>query len=579
MSRDQVALRLPDLVVGQSGGSAALDEAAIVATTDVTGRIVYVNDKFCQISGYSREELINENHRLLRSNLHSKDFFRAMYKVIARGNTWHGELCNKAKDGSYYWVDTTIVPRRDANGKIAFYDAIRFDITPLKHAEERLRVEARTDPLTGLPNRKHFAELLAEKIEICRENSGSFALVLLDLDGFKDINDSFGHDTGDRFLQVVGRRLVKLLGSDITVARLGGDEFTLIIPTDSTGFSLHSQLDELTQALREPISIDGYDQRSTASMGVTFFPSHAVKPNELIKNADIALYRAKARGRDRVEFFDSAMAVVAAQRTALHQQVDKAIRNAEFRLFFQPIINIRHAERTLAGLEALLRWQHPQQGLIGPARFMEVFDDPGLSAEIGHFVATTAVAQAVEWSNRDLEFGKITINVTSADLRSGGLDPSFAQMIHDAGLRTNRFSIEVTEGMFLGRGSERVLASLERMHRAGLKIALDDFGTGFASLKHLKTLPIDRIKIDRSFVDQIERDRSNRAIVQGLIGIAHSLDLWVTAEGVETEIQLHELQRFNCDQAQGYLIAKPMHPDRIPHFITQLDASAIAQAV
>lgn len=569
---------LPKTAVGRAGSTTALDEAAIVATTDVTGRIVYVNDKFCQISGYSEEELVNSNHRLLRSGVHDKEFFRAMYRTIAQGETWHGELCNKAKSGDLYWVDTTIVPRRASNGRIAFYDAIRFDITPLKKAEERLWVDAHTDALTGLPNRKRFVSHLAAKVRTFGAQGASFALCLLDLDGFKDLNDSFGHDAGDRFLQVVASRLVELLGTEIAVARLGGDEFTLIIPSEPKSLTLLNMLEDVVETLRMPIEIEGYQRRCSASIGVTMFPSEAAEPSELMKNADIALYRAKARGRDRYELFDPEMAKAVALRTALRQEAETGLENGEFLLFFQPIVDITSSKPALKGFEALLRWRHPSLGLVGPGRFGELFDDPGLCAEIGRAVSRMAIDQGAEWRAKGLEFEKIAINVTSADLRSEQFGPSLLENIRAAKLEPHHFCIEVTEGMFLGRGSERIFAALEWLHNAGLKIALDDFGTGFASLTHLKSLPIDRIKIDRSFVDKIEQDRANSAIVHGLIRIAHSLDLLVTAEGIETQSQLHELTRFGCDQAQGYLIAKPMPPSRVAHFMSRFQERLLKKA-
>ena len=540
----------------------AVDDVLIVAVTDPEGKILYANHKFCAISGYTQQELIGANHRLLNSGTHGRRFFADMFRTIRNGHTWRGEICNRAKCGSLYWVATTIIPRLDAYGNVTHYVACRFDITEQKQAQQRLVEAATTDPLTGLLNRFAFQRALAQEIIRATESSGQAAVAMLDLDNFKDINDIYGHQTGDELLKIVAHRIKQALRPTDTVARFGGDEIAIVLTPISGESELRDLLENVQKAVQLPLNLGIAKTIVYASIGVGCFPQDGKDSPELLKNADIALYSAKRLGRNRYEFFTEALQMATTRRIKLQDDARNGLIRGEFLLHYQPIISL--STGAPESMEALLRWQHPELGLIAPGRFMEVFDDHRVTASIGNFVRTAVVAQAAEWQRAGIPFGKLAINTTAADFARLGYTERLLDELHACGLSVDAIAIEVTEGMFLGRQEVRVREELDRLHRAGFEIAFDDFGTGYASLTHLKELPLDRIKIDRSFIQGLAVDESDRKIVRGIIALAHSLGLIVTAEGIETEEQMALLKEMGCDRIQGYLISKPLAAEAVP---------------
>ncbi|WP_378945741.1 putative bifunctional diguanylate cyclase/phosphodiesterase [Mesorhizobium sp. ANAO-SY3R2] len=545
----------------------ALDSAAIVAMTDVRGTITFVNNKFCEISGYSRGELLGANHRMLHSGAHDTLFFRQMYRRIAAGKVWHGEICNRRKDGSHYWVDTTIVPHINDSGKVDSYTAIRFDISARHEAEEKLRDIVNVDALTGIANRRRFQEHLEDVLGQHDTDPSSVHLALLDIDAFKEINDSFGHDVGDRLLKVISERLCTLVTASIFVARLGGDEFGIVM-TDMTDAQVLDLTSQMLSSLRQPVELGSFTRRCSASIGVASFPRQAVTLDELFKAADLALYHAKGLGRDRVKFFIPRLRELALRKSELIHAVEVGLDHGQFRLLYQPIVPTN--QRQSPSLEGLLRWDHPEQGHIAPGAFLTDMNDPGLQAAIGMFVLQRAFGDMKTIREMALQVGRIAINVTNADFRSDAFVNRFFDLCRETDLTPDHFCIEVTEGVFLGRDYQQLEGRIRRLHDAGVEIALDDFGTGFASLTHLRRMPIDRIKIDRSFVSNLTTSAQDLAIVRGVIDIAHGMGKVVTAEGVETPEQIELLCDLGCDYLQGWHFAKACNIAHLPYVLSHM---------
>lgn len=545
----------------------AVDDVLIVAVTDAFGAILYANQKFCAISGYSQAELIGSNHRILNSGRHDRDFFSDMFRTIKSGRTWRGEICNRSKDGRLYWVATTIIPRMNELGKITHYVACRFDISEQKQAQEALAWAASTDALTGLLNRFAFQTRLEGQFKKRSGRQHQAALAMIDIDSFKDINDIFGHQTGDELLKIVAKRISNAVNANDIVARFGGDELVILFDDLESTVDLSERLNRLQNVIQLPLELEGNRNQVFASIGVSCYPQDGTDTFDLIKKADMALYSAKRLGRNRYEFYSGALQQDITKRVRLQEEARVSLLAGEFELHYQPILNL-HTGR-IDSMEALLRWHHPSLGLITPGQFWEVFDDLRLTAMIGEFVRTAAVKQAADWTLQGVPFGRIAVNTTTADFARVGLTDKLRVDLKAQGLSPEVIAIEVTEGMFLGKQAKRVREELALLHEAGFEIAFDDFGTGFASLTHLKQLPLDRIKIDRSFIKDMEQNGADRKIVKGIIDLAHSLDLIVTAEGIECSGQLRLLSELGCDKIQGYLIAKPVSAKDIPQICFQ----------
>lgn len=676
----------------------ALDEHSAVSVTDSQGQITFVNTRFCEISGYSMNELLGQNHRLLRTDLNPPGYFADLWNTISQGQTWTGEICNRSRPGKHYWVDTTVVPIRDPQGQIHQYVAISYDVTPHKLALRQLResrerfksllamssdwyweqdsqlrftlvsegilqtgldreafigkrqwdldvdledaswaqhratVEqhqpyrnfeyrirdpqdpsrwmwfgmsgqpmvdaqgrftgyrgvgrdvtsrrsaqeelwqlANLDPLTGLPNRMKFNSALEHAVAESQQLQTPFALAIIDLDNFKEVNDSLGHDAGDELLSTVAQRLRAALRQSDLIARLGGDEFGVIIHGIGSGQSISRPLDAMMKAMNEPMVIAGQKRRCTLSMGVTLFPADAWEGGNLIKNADIALYRAKAAGRSQYVMFQPELKTAVERHASLLQELEEAIKLEQLALYYQPVVDVRKGR--VVSLEALLRWHHPKHGLVSAGQFPQVFENMDIASRIGRVVTDLALGQIATWNQQGIQFGKVAINVTAADFVLGNFPARLAQALAGAELSPSQVCVEVTEGMFLGRTARAVLEGLKQLHELGVEIAFDDFGTGYASLMHLK-MPIDRLKIDRSFVIDIDKDPVNAAIVRAVAQLGHSLGKHITVEGVETLEQIQLLGEMGCHQFQGYLLSRPIPAQEVPIFIAGLNLPA-----
>jgi diguanylate cyclase (GGDEF)-like protein/PAS domain S-box-containing protein len=535
----------------------ALNQQAIVSVADARGVITYVNDKFCAISGFAPEELIGKTHRVVNSGTHERTFFRDMWRMIRTGRTWHGEVCNRTKAGDLYWVDTTVVPVHGPRGDIVRYVSTRYEITERKSAEAELRRMAEVDALTGLANRTRFAFDLNRRLaaSLNGKSSKGGLVAMFDLDHFKDLNDTLGHHYGDLLLKEIGRRLIAFTGPDCLVARLGGDEFAALIPAELLGDNPSEFIQSLHKSACEAVSLDDRIYMPSFSMGVTRYPRDAETVEGLMINADVALYEAKRHGRNQWCFFEPAVRNRLKYREHLKAVLVDALENDHFEIVLQPICCLQTLEHR--AFEILVRLQHDGQN-IPPDHFVPLAEELGLIAPIGRLVMRKAMAAHMHMVKAGLSPGMIAINVAAPEFR----DPSFVEDVQDLlfeyGMSPRDLAVEITETALIGRSTETVAKVLHQLQALGVQVALDDFGTGFSSLSHLKDFRVDKIKIDKSFVQDLDSDESDRALVDGLIALARRIGLQVVAEGVETQGQLDYLRRCGCDYLQGYLHSKPL---------------------
>jgi len=537
----------------------ALNLAAIVAIIDPHGAIQSVNRKFCEISGYSEAELIGADHRLMRSGLHGRDYFRPIYQAMARGATWQGQICDRAKSGKHYWTDTTIVPHFDGEGRILSYSVIRFDITPQKQAEERLWKVTNIDSLTQLPNRKKFMEDLQEIIVSSTDRH--FTVGIIDIDHFKDINDSLGHAAGDAMLKAIARRVRGAINPDDILARLGGDEFALVFLDCPDRDDKERRLARIYKALERGVLLGGQQRELGASIGIARFPSGGRTRSELLKHADIALYEAKAKGRHCVEYFSDGMQYEIRRRADQLSQFKRAIDHRELCVHYQPIVPLS-ADLPFK-LEALLRWNHPELGQLNPGHFAEALADEQLAAQADAQVLDIVLADIQNWHRIGTRIGQVAVNTTTGDFRTPAYVDKIDAAIAQGRIAASELCVEITEGMVIGDEGSNSRRAIERLSRLGVSVAFDDFGTGFASLRHLRDLPVDVVKIDRSFINSLETDPADWAVVEGIIRLAHHLDKRVVAEGVENEVQAKILQDLKCDYIQGFLISSVVSQEDI----------------
>ena len=543
----------------------AVDAAAIFSETDLTGRITYVNDQFCAVSGYSRDELLGQNHRLLNSGLHSADFFAGMWRTIALGNVWKGEICNRAKNGSLYWVESTLVPLLDdATGRIHRYLAIRFDISEKRQLLHSLQWRVGHDVLTGLPNRAFLSDLLDQALAFSREENIPLAVCMLDLDGFKAVNDGYGHASGDLLLVEVAKRLRDIVRGEDVVARLAGDEFVLVLRYVRDVPDVRAALNRVLGAISAPYLLRGKALNVFASIGVTLYPDDNQDAETLLRHADQAMYVAKQSGRNRFHLFD---ALRDREVKATHQTVERVrqvLAAGELRVHFQPKVNMRRG--VVVGFEALLRWEHPQNGMVPAREFLPLVEETDLIIDIGEWVMDQVMMQLDRWQQAGQGW-PISVNIAARHFqRADFVDRLRRVLDRHARVAPQMLDLEIVEAVAI-ENIQHVSACLQACQALGVQFSLGDFGTGYSSLNYLKRLRTQTIKIDKSFIRDILHDRDDLALTSAVIGLARAFGRQVIAEGLESIEHGELLLQLGCDVAQGYFIARPMPAVEVPGWV------------
>jgi diguanylate cyclase (GGDEF)-like protein/PAS domain S-box-containing protein len=528
--------------------------------TDARGTILRVNNAFTAITGYGADEIIGKNPRVLSSGRQNADFYAAMWKSILGTGTWKGEIWNRRKNGEIYPEHLTITAVKDANGDTTNYVAALTDITPQKESEQEIKHLAFYDHLTGLPNRRLLMDRLQQAFASSARSGKRGALLLIDLDSFKTINDTLGHVIGDQLLQLVAQRLTACVREGDSVARLGGDEFVVLL-RDLSGNSSEAAAqtegicEKLLSGLRKPYPLAAQEYPNTASIGAALFKGRQQSIENLLKQADIAMYQAKSAGRNNLQFFDPRMQEVINARASLGGELRTALERKEFHLYYQ--VQVDGARRP-SGTEALLRWVHPERGVVSPTEFISLAEETGLILPLGQWVLETACAQLKAWEanplTRDLA---LCVNVSARQFRQANFVTQVQAIIRNQAILPNLLKLELTESMLL-ENIEDTIATMIDLKRIGVRFSLDDFGTGYSSLQYLKRLPLDQLKIDKSFVRDLANESSDKVIVHTIIAMAQSLNLDVIAEGVETEEQWRFLQNSGCRHYQGYLFGRPV---------------------
>jgi len=531
-----------------------------VVVTDAQGQIVHVNRAFMEITGYQLDEVLGLNPNKFKSGRHGPEFYRQMYRSILSAGQWSGEIWNRRKSGEIYPQWQSIRSVKDNGGAIKHFVAVFSDITAIKRSEHELQQLAHYDPLTGLPNRLLFTDRTAQALSYARSSKHGCALLLIDLDHFKNINDSLGHNVGDEVLKAVAQRIQSLFDTEITVARLGGDEFGLLVENCQQVVQAAGYAQRILDGFKTPFVLENQQLFISASVGISLFPSDASSAQQLLRNADSALFKAKSDGREAYALYTEELTAHAQQRVELASELRRAIEQHELRVFYQPIHSLQDSR--IMGVEALVRWQHPVRGLVPPGEFIPIAEQIGLIADIDAWVLRTSCQQMCDWLTAGVDISFVAVNVSSRLFSSGQLDVQVAHVLRETGLDPARLELEVTESAVM-QDPEQAIEQLHRLRELGLSLAIDDFGTGYSSLLRLKRMPVQKLKIDQGFVAGLPSDEDDIAIVRAIIVLAKSMGMRVLAEGIEHADQAGFLRDSGCQLGQGYWFARPMPAEQI----------------
>lgn len=540
--------------------------AEAVMVTDENNLIIDVNPAFTGITGYALEEVIGKDPRLLKSGRHNKEFYQEMWQSILNTGHWQGELWDRRKDGQLHVKFANISVIRRPDGSIYRHVAQFFDITDKKQNEELIWKQANFDSLTNLPNRRMSRDRLEQEIKKTQRTGSPLALLYIDLDKFKEINDALGHAKGDLLLMEAANRIKQCVRATDTVARLGGDEFTVLLPEFGERHTLERIAQGIIQALAKPFDLgEGNVGYIAASIGITLYPEDAQDAESLLKHADQAMYVAKAEGRNRFGYFTQSMQREAREKLALITDLRQALARNELHVYYQPILDLETGRITKA--EALLRWKHPTRGMVSPAVFIPLAEESGLIHDIGDWVFQEAISRVAHWHKVFGRIIQVSVNKSPAQFEQFDIH-AWPNKMKQLGLPGNGINVEITEGLLLKESSKAKQRLLE-YRSSGIEISIDDFGTGFSSLSYLKLFDIDYIKIDRSFVKELEMDKDDKALTEAIIVMAHKLDIKTIAEGVETEAQRDMLKSFGCDYIQGFLYSPAVPAEEFEQLIAR----------
>lgn len=545
----------------------ALDASSIVAITDNNGIVTYANEKFCEISQYSEAELIGSNHNIINSGFHPSSFFKDLWETIQDGNVWRGEIKNKAKDGTYYWVDTTIVPFLTPDGEVYQYISVRHDITTRKEHEAYIERMAYTDPVTKLPNRNHFRKWVENQPIQPQE---VVAVLYLDLDRFKAINDNFGHDTGDAMLKTVANRLKECLTKSDFISRQGGDEFIIILKNNLSEHAIQALATTILKQIRLPYQIDDKQMSTSASIGISRqayvskeWPSITFIES-IMKQADTAMYHAKRNGGNQYCFNTEDQNILLERNYQIDLELKEALGRNEFTVVYQPIVNLKNNK--IVGLEALLRWHNKKLGFVAPNEFIPILEENGMIVPVGKWILATVCSQMKVWQEQGILLQRICVNVSPMQFKDKKFIHDLQEILNESLLDASYLEIEITEGTILD--IETSSRTINKLKELGVNVSIDDFGTGYSSLSYLKRLPIDTLKIDKSFIDDLDRD--GEIIANTIISMGKNLNFRVIAEGIESEDQLNYLKKQKCHEGQGYYFSKPIGDGEITELFSQL---------
>lgn len=556
--------------------AAAFESQEAMMVTDANSVILRINQAFTDITGYNSDEVVGKTPKLLSSGRHDASFYRDMWQAIRRDGVWKGEIWDRRKNGDVYPKWLTISAVRDCHGTVTHYIGTHYDITEQKKTEEKIQALAFFDSLTGLPNRTLLRDRLKQAMAACNRNASMGALLFIDLDHFKTLNDTLGHDKGDLLLQQVAQRLLTSVREGDTVARLGGDEFVVILKNlgenPQEAAPLTQQLGEkILAVLNQSYHLGTVDHRNSASIGATVFSGHETSLDDLLKQADMAMYQSKNAGRNALYFFDPAMQQTLLERAALEADLRAALQQEQLELYYQP--QVSNADE-IYGAEALLRWNHPLRGRVSPIEFIALAEETGLILPLGSWVLETACKQLATWANHP-QLSKLTIavNVSARQMRHADFVNQVLGIVGSTHAPVQRLKLELTESLLVDN-IEDISAKMKALKAHGVGFSLDDFGTGYSSLSYLSQLPLDQLKIDRSFVMHIDSKDHSIAICAAIISMAHNLRLKVVAEGVETEAQRYILNTVHhCDYIQGYLYSRPLPVTEFEAFVAKQSVS------